>query len=78
MNIKPICVPSTLTYRNVNKNFQSKKQNKVIDDGDYVKIPKEKYNREKFWNNVENALLSAYFLYLLIDLYLNRGKPPFP
>ena len=33
-----------------NYNFQRK--NKVVDDGDYVKIPKEKYQRDKILGNI--------------------------
>ena len=36
-------------------NFQRK--NKVIDDGDFVKIPKEKYERDKIKENIIVVLL---------------------
>lgn len=47
-----------------NYNFQRK--NKVIDDGDYVKIPKEKYQRD---NIIGNILGTWLFIEMIRSIY---------
>ena len=68
-------------------NFQNNKYNysanpaftsggKVIDEGDYVKIPKEKYERDKFWKRVDYVVLAGFIAYCLYQIFKKGGHPP--
>lgn len=51
--------------------FQSGSE--VVDDGDYVKIPKKKYKRDKILENILTAIL---LIDLFWTIFKNKGKPP--
>ncbi len=50
-----------------NYNFQRK--NKVVDDGDYVKIPKEKYQRDKILGNILGVWLFIEMIHSIYKLF---------
>ena len=54
-------------------NFQ-KKENKVIEDGDYVKIPKEKYQRDKIALNILGVCALIELIYSICKSI--KSKPP--
>lgn len=53
-------------------NFQRK--NKVRDEGDYVKIPKEKYQRDKIATNILGVFLLVELIHAIYKLI--TYKPP--
>ena len=70
MHIAPIY--STNFNKPKNKNFQGK--NKVIDDGDFVKIPKEKYQRDKIALNILGVCVLIELIYSICKSI--ASKPP--
>lgn len=65
MQIQKI-LPNNLSVnqrKNSSINFNSKK---IIDEGDYVKIPKKRYEREKLWEGILCAILLVESIICLI------------
>lgn len=58
-----------LQYSN---NFQNK--NKVLEDGDYVKIPKKQYQQDKIKENIVFSLLLLEIIYTIFKSITD--KPP--
>lgn len=50
-----------------NHNFQGR--NKTIDDGDYIKIPKEKYQRDKILGNILGIWLFIEMIHAIYKLF---------
>ncbi len=48
----------------------------VVYEGDYVKIPKEKYERDKFWKRVDYVALAGFLVYCLYQIFKKGGQPP--
>lgn len=43
------------------------KNKEIIDEGDYVRISKKKYNRDRFWKGVDIVILLSAITYWLFD-----------
>ncbi len=74
---------ANITYRNNTKIIPTRKTisfssgGGVIDDGDYVKIPKKKYQRDKILGYIVNTLLTIDLIYTLCAAF-GKGNNPFP
>ena len=67
-------VQSNTHYKN-NQCSITYRSSKVIDEGDYVKIPKEKYKKDILWKYVDYTMVSSCVLYWLYKAFKYNGKP---
>lgn len=63
-------------YLKSNNNTGFKSSNEIIYEDDYVKIPKEKYQRDKILGNILGVMLFIEMAYAIYKLF--KSKPPFP
>ncbi len=69
MKIENLTIHNKYAYYKRNISFNM--NNDLVDEGDYVKISKKKYNRDTFWKRVDIAIASsviAYWLYKAFKL----------
>lgn len=50
----------------------------VICEDDYVKVPRKKYERDKFWRYIDYTAVASVIIYWLYKAFKNSGKPPLP
>lgn len=57
------CIQPNNLNKNFSNTFNAKK--KIIYEDDYVKIPIEKYNRDKFWTYVDYTVIAIMLGHLI-------------
>lgn len=71
--MKVQCIQPNIVYQKSNPTFN--KNDKVIDEGDYVKVPKKQYKEDKRDLRLYNWFFIGMSVYYIIRIIIELRKP---